>query len=421
MTSSEKKMILERVLAVKVRPAPDASRAYIKSPWTVYSFSSLINPHRCVSAVAVVIIVLVAGNSAVLASYEALPGDTLYPIKVGVVEPIRVALASTPVAKAEVHAELVQTRLQEAETLAARGRLTPAREQEIQERIEIQKTALAMNVTEVQKIAPDKAQDIDTTVEARLNTHERVLSVLALNRGQVRTTRLSEQPKALAVSGESDKHAKTATKQSSTVHEDVVIARTSSTESVPLVATFAVPSAPAAPSATGVSAVSAPAVAPVGAVATPAEVRNVSPIDVRVETTPRALPVVQVPRTRTAVKNITYEKKKARVQSLIQQVNTQLEQATSTATSTNIRQPFTAEAKSVLLKAQEALREADAHDQNGETDQSYSALLDSERSSKEATFLLEANTRIGNDAETREIRSSAPSVDGVKKSSKKGK
>lgn len=66
---------------------------------------------------------LLAGGSTSLAAQSTLPGDLLYPIKVDVNEKIVSAFALSDGAQASLQAKLAQERLEEAETLAAAGKL----------------------------------------------------------------------------------------------------------------------------------------------------------------------------------------------------------------------------------------------------------------------------------------------------------
>lgn len=398
MTSVEKQRVLERVMASNVASQSETTRVQVKSSWTVFSFGSWIESHRWVSAVAVVIIVIVAGNSAVLASYDALPGDALYSVKVDIVEPIRVALAQTPLAKAEVQAQQVQTRLQEAETLAAQGSLTEAKEQEINQRVLKQSSDLAINVSSVKETAPEKAQDIDTTIQASLNTHERILGVIAANRGQSRSERTTSLATNRAVKKMSEpkpaEDVKTEKEEKVTIVARAIPPVESRVASTPAaVQSISAPTAPSIP----VGFTGTPVVAPVSAGASvtsaPSEIPVIIPASSVVPVAPIASARVQKVVVREIKKNPEYEKKKAALQSLIQTTSAQIAIATSTATSSPVQNAIINDAKATLEQAQDELRDADMHDQNGEVDQSYSTLVDSERSTKEAGLLIEANAR----------------------------
>jgi len=70
---------------------------------------------------ALMLVIVVGGGSAAAAAEEALPGDTLYGIKLAVNERLERAVAVTPEARATVEVRQAQERLQEVELLAAVG------------------------------------------------------------------------------------------------------------------------------------------------------------------------------------------------------------------------------------------------------------------------------------------------------------
>lgn len=69
-------------------------------------------------------LMLIAGGGTSLAAQGALPGDLLYPIKIDINEEVVSALALSDEAEASLQAKLAKERLEEAETLAANGKLT---------------------------------------------------------------------------------------------------------------------------------------------------------------------------------------------------------------------------------------------------------------------------------------------------------
>lgn len=76
-------------------------------------------------AVAGLVLILLSTSTVSYAAERALPGDSLYPIKIHVNENIARALAQSPVARAEVEAELAARRVDELHELAQENRLTP--------------------------------------------------------------------------------------------------------------------------------------------------------------------------------------------------------------------------------------------------------------------------------------------------------
>ncbi|MBU6323530.1 MAG: hypothetical protein KGI41_00675 [Patescibacteria group bacterium] len=94
-------------------PSPYVSQAaaifaYVNRPWA--------------RALALLLIVVLSGGTLSYAAEGTLPGDTLYPLKVDVTEPVRTYLAATPFAKASWEMTLAARRIDEAATLAVDGR-----------------------------------------------------------------------------------------------------------------------------------------------------------------------------------------------------------------------------------------------------------------------------------------------------------
>ena len=111
--------------------------------------------HRVLAVVALLVVVVVGAGGTSVAAQWSLPGDLLYPVKISVNEEVQAALAVSPVAKAQVHAALAERRIEEAQTLAARGTLDATTTQEIQK-----------NFDEHAGIAQTIARDLATTEPA---------------------------------------------------------------------------------------------------------------------------------------------------------------------------------------------------------------------------------------------------------------
>ncbi len=84
---------------------------------------NIVRRPLAVSALALVLLIASTGSLA-YASEGALPGDRLYDVKVGVLEPLRGALTFTPSAQADWQMTLATRRIDEAATLASRGTLS---------------------------------------------------------------------------------------------------------------------------------------------------------------------------------------------------------------------------------------------------------------------------------------------------------
>ena len=84
------------------------------------------------------LILLLVGVGTASAAENALPDSPLYPIKIHLNEPLRRSLARSPEAKADVEVSLAVRRLDEAKALAAAGKLTPERQDRLEERFALQ-------------------------------------------------------------------------------------------------------------------------------------------------------------------------------------------------------------------------------------------------------------------------------------------
>ncbi|HEY3081666.1 MAG TPA: DUF5667 domain-containing protein [Chloroflexota bacterium] len=113
------------VEAMAAGRSPAAGRARLRS--LAAAAGGLIMPPRnhlaraAAPALFVALLLVLAAGGAVDASQDALPGDTLYPVKLGA-EEVRLALAADDEARARVHLELASRRADEIEQARAAGR-----------------------------------------------------------------------------------------------------------------------------------------------------------------------------------------------------------------------------------------------------------------------------------------------------------
>ena len=171
MTAMEKSAILKRILEPLPRSVP--------SPWTLYSFKVWIERNRLVAVVTVIVLTLaVSGANITFAAKGSLPGDLLYPIKTDVIEPTEGALAVTPAAQAKFNASVANTRLQEAQTLAAQGNLDPAKEQEIQTSFNSHVSALSTALDKLNKTDATSSEKIRASFKSDMNSAADVLDAL---------------------------------------------------------------------------------------------------------------------------------------------------------------------------------------------------------------------------------------------------
>lgn len=134
--------------------------------------------------ITVLAFVLVGGGVS-YAAEGSVPGDALYPVKVKVNENVVSALAVSDEAKARWEARLAERRLEEAEVLAADGRLDEDTGAELEERFREHAERTQERVTTIaEKRGPESAATLSSHFESSLKAHEKVLS------------RLSDDPKA---------------------------------------------------------------------------------------------------------------------------------------------------------------------------------------------------------------------------------
>ena len=128
-------------------------------------------------------LVLVVGMGTSYAAEQALPGDPLYAIKVGVTEPIQGVIAVTPVAKAQWSTELLSRRLDEAATLAAKGDLNDTARAAIESQVTLKAKDVNDSVNELKSTEDGTvaASGVESDLEASLVGHERVLTGLSVD------------------------------------------------------------------------------------------------------------------------------------------------------------------------------------------------------------------------------------------------
>ena len=170
MTAMEKERIFESVIN-----SPVSYEQPIKSPWTVFSFISVMHKNRMAYYGSVFSLAMVLGGGAVFASGNSLPGNVFYPLKVSVVEPIYSALTFSPQAKAEYESHLATRRLVEAETLKSQGKLDKAKEEKLNFLLEDHTKAFNKAIGNIDNNDDD---DTITNFQAGLNAHARVLEFM---------------------------------------------------------------------------------------------------------------------------------------------------------------------------------------------------------------------------------------------------
>lgn len=152
-------------LEARMRQAPRPS------PW-----SFLLLARMPMMAAALVLAVLGGGSALAEGS---VPGDVLYPVKIGVTEPARSLIAFTQVDKIEWETERAERRLAEAELLAASGELDEETGEELSAQFEVALAKAEAGIEVLDDRQPDEAADVAAELAIALDSHSRILGEIA--------------------------------------------------------------------------------------------------------------------------------------------------------------------------------------------------------------------------------------------------
>lgn len=144
-----------------------------KSPY----HSVLLTTKRIV-AVAFVAIISV-GSLSQFASNDALPGDTLYPVKM-VHEKIKLATTNGETRKINFEIKQTEKRIQEATQLAQKEKLNPEKEKEIAKVIRELTTRVKTHIEEVKEDNPESALILNSELKSTIRANSDVLRKVTL-------------------------------------------------------------------------------------------------------------------------------------------------------------------------------------------------------------------------------------------------
>lgn len=151
----------------------------IKSPWSFYSFISITKKSQLVYYIIIPLIIIFSSGGVVFASQASLPDSILYPLKVKVIEPIEGALTFSPKAKAKHESSLASKRLVEAETLVEQGKLDVSSEKKINNLLATHTKSLSKALVKVNDSnSSEETDEIVTNFRAEMNAHAKVLDSL---------------------------------------------------------------------------------------------------------------------------------------------------------------------------------------------------------------------------------------------------
>jgi hypothetical protein len=181
LTDDERAVARQRVLSFIKTAAARKSGVERRIQWSdVALHPSLPLKLKYSMPILLILALLASGGGVSYAAQGSLPGDTLYPVKISINEPVVGALRIGAQAQAQWNLTLAQTRLQEAERLAAQNKLTPQLQAQIATRLEKAVAAAQKNVAQLQKKNNEAtAAQIDNDLETALQVHAAILTRLA--------------------------------------------------------------------------------------------------------------------------------------------------------------------------------------------------------------------------------------------------
>lgn len=152
---------------------PDTARLLNKG-----SFFNLFNLNlKPMPAFLSILFILGVSGGASLAAESALPGDLLYPVKVGINEEVRAVVSFSAETKANWDTRRLERRLEEAEKLAHKKEFNAEARANIEKNFEAHAERVEKRITEFEsKGKADAAADLSSNFEVSLGAHERILT-----------------------------------------------------------------------------------------------------------------------------------------------------------------------------------------------------------------------------------------------------
>lgn len=138
--------------------------------------------------IGIIVAVLVAlGGGVSVAAQNSLPGDVLYPVKVGINEPVMLALSFSDKGKAAYESELAGRRLSEAEQLSVSASVSAQVYAQLQANFKDFADRTQERIAVLASADAQSAADLASNFETALRAHEKVLARLAARDAKDRT------------------------------------------------------------------------------------------------------------------------------------------------------------------------------------------------------------------------------------------
>ena len=172
LTSEASARIRERLI-VHMHANPAVAKP-LQSPYQ--SFFNILSPLtstlRMPAMALALILVVTLGGATAFAAAGTLPGDTLYPVKVNVIEPVQGLFSLSPEAKAEWQVSLAETRVEEVVRLADKEQLTSEEGAQGQARFDRSLKKARETIKRLSQDDPEVATRIETLLTTSLRRHE---------------------------------------------------------------------------------------------------------------------------------------------------------------------------------------------------------------------------------------------------------
>jgi hypothetical protein len=134
---------------------------------------------RSLLFLAIPVVLLLAAGSVSYAAERTLPGDALYPVKVGFNEPVRRVLAFTEGRKAQIELDLATRRLMEAEQLQGQERLKDSVKESLSANFKTHVQSVTDHIKQLTK--ENRIQDAlqaNLDLMAAIGSHQAIISLV---------------------------------------------------------------------------------------------------------------------------------------------------------------------------------------------------------------------------------------------------
>lgn len=155
----------------------------VRSPYQRFMHSARMP----LTALSLMLLVGVGGATS-YAALGSLPGDPLYAVKVGVIEPMQAVLTFSPQGKALLQVKVAETRASEEVQLAAKNKLTPEQGVALKEDFDHSLGAARDTLKTLSKDNPSAAKELEAVLRNSLDEHESALNRFAISSSTATST-----------------------------------------------------------------------------------------------------------------------------------------------------------------------------------------------------------------------------------------